>query len=307
MESNHTLLAKADLALADLVSAGELLPEQAKAFIQLAIRQSVLLKLCRVIPMKSAKHREAKVRFAGRVLKPGTEAAALAIGQRSRPNLGEVELDAKLFKAEAAWSKEVLEDQIEGGTFQTTVMEALSKAIARDMEAVAIQGDTASADALLAVFNGLLVQATTNVVAAGGAALTRTHLRDMLKTMPEEFAEDPGLAFFTTRQARQDYWDSVAGRATPLGDQALLKLTGQSVQYSDVPVVRVPEFPVSGGTTNVLLASPKDNILVGVHRKIELETDKDIRAGQIFAVASVRFHVRYMEETAVVKATGINS
>ena len=75
-----------------------------------------------------------------------------------KPDLSDVELDAKLFKAEVRLSDEVLEDSIERGELRQTIMEMLADAIARDMEDVAINGDTASVDPFLATMDGILKQ-----------------------------------------------------------------------------------------------------------------------------------------------------
>ena len=49
----------------------------------------------------------------------------------------------------------------------------LAEAVARDMEEVAINGDTASADPFLATMDGVLKQATSHVVDAAAASLYR--------------------------------------------------------------------------------------------------------------------------------------
>src|SRR5688572_3494773 len=93
---NRTLLEKADLALADLTASGGLLvPAQAAKFMRILIKQSKLMGMSTVVPMRSPKQLIEKIRFAGRVLRAGQEATALPVGDRSKPNLGKVELDAK--------------------------------------------------------------------------------------------------------------------------------------------------------------------------------------------------------------------
>src|SRR3990167_8895970 len=118
---NRTLLQKADMDLDQITDDGGLLaPQQADAFIQLAIKQSVLLKDVAVTPMKGPVEERDKMRFSGRVLKPGAEAVALPVAERSRPALSRVTLTAQLFRTEVRYSDEVVEDQIERGTFKDT-------------------------------------------------------------------------------------------------------------------------------------------------------------------------------------------
>src|SRR5512138_389471 len=157
---NRTVLEKADLALADLTSGGGLLqPAQAQKFIRILIDESVILKQGTVVPMKSPKQLIEKVRFGGRILRAGSEAAALPAGDRTKPDLSHVELDAQLFKAEVRLNNEVLEDSIERGQLRQTIMQLMAEAIARDVDEVVIQGERGSADPFLAKLDGILTQA----------------------------------------------------------------------------------------------------------------------------------------------------
>jgi HK97 family phage major capsid protein len=302
---NRTLIAKADLDTAGLASGGLLQPQQADRFFRVMIKSAVLMPEIMVTPMKGPKERRDKTRFSSRVLKPGVENQALAVAERSTPTLSFVELDAKLVKAEVRLSDEVLEDQIERGAYRETIVETLAQAVARDMDFLISQGDTASADVLLAVLNGFIKQATTNVVVAGGVKLSKDVLRDMLKTLPDEFVM-PNLGYFTNRQAKVDYKDSLAERGTPMGDVQLA--TRQEAVYQDYKLLAIHEFPnnLGGGTneTVVLLTEPQ-NMMLGVHREVRVRMGEDISAGQVIVVVSLRIDVKYMHEPAVVKATGV--
>lgn len=78
--------------------------------------------------------------------------------------------------------------------------------------------------------------------------------------------------------------------------------------YSGVPVIDVPMFPESQGpaknATSILLTDPK-NINVGIWRNIRVEVDKIVTDGVLVIVATLRFDVKYAEETAVVKAFNV--
>jgi HK97 family phage major capsid protein len=213
---NRTILEKADLALADLTAGGGMLqPAQAQKFIRILIAESVILKQGTVVPMKSPKQLIEKIRFAGRILRPGSEATALPPGDRVKPDLGKVELDAQLFKAEVRLNNEVLEDSIERGALRQTIMQLIGEAIARDMDEVIIAGDTASGDAFLAKLDGILKQATSNVVDAALQTTNKSIFRDMLKSIPSEFLRNKKeMRFFTSVDSEIDYRDSLAERAT---------------------------------------------------------------------------------------------
>jgi len=305
---NRTILQKADLALADLTVGGGLLkPAQAQKFMRLLIKDSPLMQLATVVPMASPKQQISKIKFGSRVLRPGQEATPLGAGDRAKPDLSQVELDAKLFKAEVRLSDEVLEDSIERGELRQTIMEMMAEAISRDMEDVLINGDTLSADPFLAVMDGVLKQATSNVVDAGGNPISKNLLRDVLKTVPSEHLRDKkAMRFLTSVDADLDYRNSLAERATAVGDRLLEGDT--PVLYSGVPLQPIPLFPetlgATGDQTSILLCNPK-NIHVGIWRNIRIESARDISEGTLKIVATLRFDVKFAEEPGVAKAINV--
>jgi len=305
---NRSLLQKADLALADLLTGGGLLvPAQAQRFIRILIEESKILGMATVKPMRSPKELIEKIRFGSRIMRAAQENTALAAADRSKPDLSKVELDAKECKAEVDLNNSVLEDSIERDELRQTIMQLMGEAISRDIEELVVRGDTASADPYLALFDGLLKAATSNVVNAGAVTTTKSVFRDMLKTMPTAFLRNRQMMrFFTSNDSEIDYRDSISDRATAAGDNALS--SAAPVGYSGIPVVDVPLFPenLGGGLnqTNIILTDPK-NINVGVWRQIRIETDKDIRKGVLIIVATMRLDFKYAEETAVVKATAV--
>jgi HK97 family phage major capsid protein len=307
VEENNTILAKADLALSDLTSAGLLVPAQAQKFIRILIDEAKVMSLATVTPMKSHTQEINKIKFGSRILRAAAENTALAEADRAKPTTTKVSLVAKPFKAQVNLSYEVLEDSIEQDTLKQTIMQLMGEAIARDIDEVLVRGDTASSDVFLAQFDGILKQSTSNVVNAGTVALTKSVLRDMLKTMPSPFLRDKSrLRYLTSVDAEIDYRDSLSNRMTNTGDKAL---DGAApVGYSGIPLIDVALFPENLGSgtneTDIILTDPK-NINVGIWRQIQLETDKDIQAGKVIIVASLRMDMKYIEETATVKAVGI--
>jgi hypothetical protein len=306
--SNRTILEKADLALADLTAGGGILkPAQAQKFMRLLIKESVLMKMATVVPMGSPKQQISKIKFGSRILRPGQEATALGVADRAKPDLSYVELDAKLFKAEVRLSDETLEDSIERGELRQTIMEMIAEAISRDMEEVIVNGDVASADPFLAVMDGVLKQATSNVVDAAANPISKDLMSDMLKTLPSEHLRDKkAMRFLSSVDADLDYRNTLAERATAVGDKFLEGDT--PVLYSGVPVQPVPLFPenlgVGNDQTNILLCNPK-NIHVGIWRQIRIESARDISEGSLKIVATLRFDVQYAEEPGVAKSINV--
>jgi HK97 family phage major capsid protein len=274
---------------------------------RLLIKQSVLMQLATVVPMASPKHQLSKIKFGSRILRPGQEATALAPADRARPDLSFLELDAKLFKAEVHLSDEVLEDNIERGELRQTILEMIAEAAGRDMEEVVINGDTASADPFLATMDGLLKQATSHVVDAAGVAINKNLLRDLLKSLPSEYLRDKKqMAYLTSVDAELDYRNTLADRATVGGDRFIEEDT--PALYSGVPVKAVPLFPENLGAANnrtiALLCNPK-NVHVGIWRQIRLESFRDVSAGVLRVVATLRFDAKFAEEPGVAKLINI--
>lgn len=306
--SNRTILQKADLALADLTLGGGILkPVQAQKFMRLLIKDSVLMKRTTVVPMASPKQQISKIKFASRILRPGQEATAVAAADRSKPDLSSVELDAKLFKGEVRLSDEVLEDSIERGELRQTLMEMIAEAVARDMEEIVINGDVLSTDPFLAVLDGILKQATSHVVDAAGARISKALLSDLLKTIPSEHLRDKkAMAILASVDTDLDYRNTLAERATALGDKFI---EGDApVLYSGVPLQPVPLFPEDLGAnrdqTNLLLCNPK-NIHVGIWRQIRIESAREISEGTLKIVVSLRFDVKYADEPGTAKAINV--
>jgi HK97 family phage major capsid protein len=270
------------------------------------INEAVILKQATVVPMRSPKQLIEKIRFANRVLRSGSEATALLPAERAVPNLGKVELDAQLFKAEVRLNNEILEDSIERGQLRQTIMQLMAEAIARDVDEVIIQGEKGSPDTFLGKLDGILKQAKSNIVDAQLQTLNKGVLRDMLKTLPRPFVKNKKLLrYFTSVNAELDYKDSLSERATAIGDRYVEE--DLPATYSGVPILDVPMFPEAQGAaqnaTSILLTDPK-NINVGIWRNIRVEVDKIVTDGVLVIVATLRFDVKYAEETAVVK--GVN-
>lgn len=313
---NKTLLQKADLTLNDLMTqGGYLLPAQASRFIRILTKASVLLGMVTVVPMKSHKQFVDKIRFKNRVLRPGHEATPLTQAERSKPDLGRAELDAQLFKAEVWLDNETLEDNIERGELRNTIMQLLAEAVGRDAEDIVINGDKTSTDPTLAVLDGILKQAQSHKVdntggsPAGPQPAAKPLFKRMLMSMPKEFVRNKrDLRFLVSTNAEIMYRDTLADRGGSLGD-TMITDAAPPVRAFGIPVIDIPLFPENLGagsdTTNALLCDPK-NINVGIWRNIRIETDKDISAGVLKIVVTLRMDTKYVEEDAVVRGYNVH-
>lgn len=308
-ETNRVYVEKADFLLAQLAPGGLLEPAQQNEFIQLAIDQAVVIPLMTRVDMRAPKELREKIRYGDTVFRKGTEATALPLASRSRPETSKVELDAQLIKGETRLSFETMEDSIARDEFDQTVRDALTSRLSLDLEHLAFNGDDSGTDPLLQTLDGFRVQATTNISAAGGATLQRSVLKDALKTMPSEFRRDKrSLRIFTADEAAIDYHESIGDRPTTMGDTHVEGVDTRP--FHGIPLLGVPVFPTDlGGSNNeteLLLLDPS-NMLFGVWREMRIDAERKATEGVYILVTSARVDFKYAHEPAVVKVTGLRA
>jgi hypothetical protein len=251
--------------------------------------------------MNSPKRLLETLRFAGRVLKPGVEATALPLGDRSKPDLTKRELDAKLYKAEVRLNNEVLEDNIERQALRNTIMQSLAEAVGRDLEFALINGDTASGTPLLAVQDGIR-KLVTQTYDHSSANTDEDLWTAMLRKLPSEFLDRNRLKYFTSVRSDIDWRASLTPRDTELGDGQITK--SPNARFQGMDIVPVPEWDESGNVAEPILTDPK-NIAVGFHRRMRIETDRDISAGELIIVVSMRVAFELVHPPAAVKGLNV--
>ena len=315
MSSNQEIIKKADMALADLATAGRLNPEQTDRFIRTLIDQPTILTQCRTVAMNSYQMKVNKIGFGSRILNAassatsGTDSRALSQAQRAKPDLGQVILNTSEVIAEIRLPYEVLEDNIEGGNVNTplqtgaggihqTIVDLIAERAALDLEELAIRGDTSSADSYLALTNGFLKLSTANVVNVGGA-YDKNACKAALKTMPTRYLRNrSALQHFVSVDNETEIRDQYGSRQTALGDQQVQGLLPVYVYGSKVTPVAL--MPGDQG-----LFSDPMNFVFGIQRNIQIEYNKDISAREFLIVLTARVAFSVEEVNAVTKYTGL--
>lgn len=309
-ESNRTLIEKADMAVANLIAdGGYLRPDQAKKFIELAIAESVFVKECTNPTLASHTFDIPRILSGARFLRPGQEATALPEGDRYKPTTGNVTLNVKLFKGECRLTRELLEDSIEQSRLESTIMSLITTRVGSDVEDIALNGDTLSADTTLAVLDGIRKQATAHTYDHAGGVADRDLFYEMVKSMPVEHAPaSQKMKFLVSRNTALEYDRSVSQRATDLGDRHF-EGNATGLRFAGREVREVPLMPMNlspGTYSNALLLDLK-NVWIGWFRKIMFETDKDITSGEFITVAHMRMDVKLAVPDMVVKAVNIEN
>lgn len=310
--SNKELAKRADIAISDLDTNGGLLnPEQSNAFIDMVADQPTILKEARVVRMSAPQRKINRLGFGQRILKAapqgtspyaaddGTNDRYLAAADRSSVTSAQITLTTKEIMAEVHLPYEVLEDNIEGESFEAHVMRLIAERAALDLEDWALTADTGSGDAYLALTDGLLKQSTSNVLDHASAGINPDLFTNAMLTMPQQYLPSlDRMRHYITVQDEIRYRSNVAKRTTGYGDSVLT--TDGRVNAFGVPVRPTPRMVSATG----LFTFP-DNILFGIQRQISVETDKDIRARSIIIVLTIRCDILFDDELAVVKMINV--
>lgn len=320
-KKTEEVLARADLAINDLSTEGGYLnPEQSDQFIDEVQEQPTVLQEARVIRMNSHTRNIDFIGFDQRIMKaavngyngapnvgapgagdaPATNDRHLARADRSRTVQRQVQLISKEVMAEVHLHQSVLEDNIEGGNLESHIMRLITEKAAEDLEEWALNADTASGDDYLALGDGYMKRAVSNVVDNLNAGLTPNTFRDAQLALPQRYLRNVGaMRTWVTTADEVRYRSNVAQRATGYGDSSLQNF--DDIRAYGVPIRKAMKMP-----TNQALFTFPQNLLFGIHRDIQVETDRDIRARTMIIVLSTRIDVNFADENAVVKVININ-
>lgn len=298
MKDSRTIVEKADLAVANLITDGGYLnAEQSNRFIDIVIDEPTLMKSVRVVRMNAPKRKIEKIGFGNRILRAApASGTALASSLRARPDLGMIELETKEIIAEVWLPYDVLEDNIEKDNLENTIMDKIGSRTALDLEELLILGDTGSSDTYLALTDGAIELTPTGNIVDGSAItdVTKALFKMGIQYMPTKYLRNVSLMrYYTSHHVETEYRDSLATRLTDLGDE---KVTGRTPCYAyGVPVVPCALMP-----NNKLILTYPDNIIWGVQRDIMIETDRDIRARVLIIVLTLRVDVKLEQPDACV-------
>lgn len=319
MASNANLM-KADLALSNLVSTGGVLvDEQANSFIRKLIKEPTLLRGVRTVEMLSPTRQINKILFDARILRAGVQGVALAedagdtgVG-RAKPVTEQILMDTFEVIAEVRLPYDVLEDNIErigslgtdgdggsgsamAGGLRDTIVTLIAERAALDLEELAVNGDTASGDAYLALNEGYLetVKNNGNIVDFGGAVIDKDLFKAGMQTLPDQYHRGLStMRHYVSVDNDVEYRDRLADRGTGLGD-SFVQGTQAPTPYG-VPVERVQVM----GDTVGLFTNPL-NLIFGIQRSVMMEFDKSITQRVYIIVLTARVDFQVEESDAAV-------
>lgn len=297
---------KAMLALSDLsTDGGLLLPEQNDTFIKMLIDQPTMINQVRSVPMNGPSMELNKIGFGNRILRAARQTTAgdgraLTEAERAKPDTDKIVLNTQEVIAEVRLPYETLEDNIERGDLENTILALIAERAALDLEELLISGDTGSADGYLALTDGVLKLATSNVVDAKSVAISAALFSDMVKAVPTRYRRNKNaMGFFVTPDVEQDYRLALSNRGTSLGDDLL---TGNRA----LPVFGSPLRPAAlMPSANALFTDPQ-NIVFGIQRNVRIESERMISERQIKIVLTARIAIQIEETLAMSKLINLS-
>jgi len=308
---NTEIINKAAMQLSDLASGGLMNPTQFNTFYRKMIDAPTILKDARNVPMNIDSMKVEKIGFGQRVLRAGQEGVALTEAQRSKPTTSTITLNAKEVIAEVNITYDTLENNIEKGGLQNTIMSMLAERVALDMEELIINGDTASADPYLALIEGIRKKAVSHIFDAAGNVVDKGLFKQLYNKIPTKYLRNPAEWRYYASYANELEWkDQVVARQTALGDQTLQGGMPNAYGIGVKGIAMLQEYEatietVAQQVNDAFLVHPK-NILVGFSRNVRVEVDKDIRERKFIVVLTAKLDTQFEEEDAVAKAININ-
>lgn len=294
------LIRKADNLANDLRQNGGMLnADQTTRFIKKMMSEPTIINVARTVTMKSDTLNINKVGIGERLLQAATPNTAP--GNRKKPTTSKVPLVCKEVIAEIRLDYETIEDNIEGEDFVTTVLDLVAQRAAVDLEELFIKGDTALAgsDAFLGLFDGLVKRVTSNVMDADSDPLNSRMCRDVIKMLDPKYRQRRNaLKWLITPDDAEDLIHTVSQRQTNLGDQAL-------VGDAPVRIAGIGGIPASMLPEKTMFLTDPKNLIIGIRRRITLESERLISERQLKFVLTSRVAFNIEEEEAIVKVENI--
>lgn len=289
---------------------------EAAQFIDYVVDESVLLKKIRTVVMPDKKYRIDKIGLGGNVLVKGTGGTDPG-DTVSVSNPTVVELSAEEVVGIVSVSDDLLEDNIEGDAFVQHLLGMISRSGANELDQAAIHGDTTVADTgILDRWDGFY-----KLAKAGGAHVVEgmtesdrywpgtngAKASKLLKALPTKYRMDyRTMGMILHNDLYLDYMDELASKGYSEAWQAITGM--QDVPIRSIPNIRVPMLktnmafthsatPYTDGT--FVMLTDLRNLIVGIHREIRLEPQRNARKRCTDYVLSMRADVKIENADAI--------
>lgn len=310
-------------AAVDISDAGDAIlnPVQFDRFVRTVEEENTLLSQARFIKMDEAKVNIDRISMSDRVLYSGQDNSSVlrevSDSEMRKPTLAMNQLVAQEFQTTTGVQDRMLRRIIEKENFTNTLIELISKAAGRDLEELAIFGDTNityATDDVLHQTDGW-VKLCGNKIAEDTVGYTFDIDGDdapvdmfdaMIAKLPKKYLQNPqDYKFFVNWDVADAYRDYLASRNTVLGDNVLTQ--GILPPYKGIGVQYLPRLARSSVTTDnrvgqVAMLQNPNNMVWGVFHEVTIEPDRIPKKRRTDYVLSVEADAHYEDENAGVVA-----
>lgn len=267
-----------------LLTGGQLNPSQQREFFKLIRTLPGMFSYARFETVDQKKHHIDKLHIGEPITHSVDENSNEAY--LAKPKTSQLEIYTKKLKSSWNVTTETLVENIEKGNFEQTLMEGMSQRIGTDMELLAIQGDmtkyasdTTPKGLLLRRDDGWdKITDNAHIVDCGGSTIIKDIFAEMIRRMPQQYLADPELRWITSKTIEVDWTDTVAERATAMGDAAY---SGKAPAPYGIPMLSIPLIPadkplsLTAATSAQVLGTRQDvfEIKEGVNDKLKIDID----------------------------------
>jgi hypothetical protein len=153
--------------------------------------------------------------------------------------------------------------------------------------------------------NGLLVTANDHLVnyTSPPSDIDVDIFKRGLQAMPTKYLRNRGqMKFYVSHYLESEFAAQMSFRETAMGDVRITNDYASMLKAFGVPVVPCAMMP----DANYIFTLPQ-NLILGIQRKIQIETDRLVRERAHVIVLTMRLAFAIEETDAVVKATGLTA
>jgi hypothetical protein len=303
MSNNENLLEKVIVSteIGAPAGSGLLKPEQANEFIDYMWDATTLGSQVRTLRMRSTEQEIERIGVGQRLLRGAVE--AVDTGENQGVYFSKISLRTHKLRLDWELSTETLEDNLEGAGLDDHIARMMATQAGIDLEDLSVNGDTASADKTLKVFDGwrkLAINGTTDgaahIIDHGGKAFDKSAANAAIKAMPRKFMQRrTQLKFWTGSNLLQDWMYSLTndpnlasygynGRVVPEGAAGFTPGALFGIPLQEVPVfdeTRDGTYSGATGDHGELWLTFPQNLLWGVKREIQVLREYAIKKDTI--------------------------
>jgi len=304
MSDSRKIIEKADTSVSQLTSdGGYLSPEKFDQFFDVLMDgPHNMINQARTVTMSGPQKDIDKIGMNSRMLRPApSSGSTLNADQRYRPQFSQVSLNTKKFMGEVFLPYDVLEDNIERGNLEQTIINKSAQRIRKDLSELLVLGDTSSEDLYLQTTDGVFQLAGHQIDGSGISAIDKSLFELALKAMPDKYLEDKeSMGFWVSPTNELNYHSNFAARETAGGDASYTTSPMAPPIYG---IKVMPEYRVPNSD---LLLTFAQNIILGIQRDVTLRTEEEPRADGVTFVWTVRLDIQLEESDATVRVKNIS-